>query len=50
LGAPKLTQPWQAYLNKFHNIKLKQNIEDAWKYYLLEVPEGKKPEKMQFEV
>jgi hypothetical protein len=47
---PKLVQPWQAYLNKFQDTKLKQPIEDAWQVYLGKVPEGKKPEKTLFEI
>lgn len=47
---PKLVQPWQAYLNKFQDTKLKQNIEDAWQAYTQDVPEGEKPKKTLFEI
>jgi hypothetical protein len=47
---PKLVQPWQAYLNKFQDTKLKQDIDDAWQDYIKEVPEGENPDKTQFEV
>lgn len=43
-------QPWQAYLNKFQNTKLKEKIDDAWKKYLSKVPEDGKPEKTLFEI
>ncbi|KAI0245466.1 hypothetical protein BJV78DRAFT_1287779 [Lactifluus subvellereus] len=46
----KVVQPWQAYLNKFQNTKLKEKIDEAWETYLSEVPEGQKPEKMLFEI
>jgi hypothetical protein len=45
----KLVQPWQAYLNKFQDTKLKCNIEDAWKYYLYDA-KARKPEKTKFEI
>jgi hypothetical protein len=47
---PKIPQPWQAFLNLFQETTLKDSIEDAWKYYMLELPEGGKPEKTKFEV
>ncbi|KAH9955191.1 hypothetical protein BGW80DRAFT_1566314 [Lactifluus volemus] len=51
LCAPsKVMQPWQAYLNKFQNTKLKEKIDKAWQQYLSEVPEGQKPEKTLFEI
>lgn len=43
-------QPWQAYLNKFQNTKLKEKIDETWQQYLSEVPEGQKPEKTLFEI
>lgn len=43
-------QPWQAYLNKFQNTKLKKEIDDAWKQYLQDVPEGEQPKKTRFEI
>jgi hypothetical protein len=46
----KNMQPWQAYLNKFQNTKLKGKIDNAWQEYLSEVPEGKKPKKTKFEI
>lgn len=48
--APKLVHPWQAYLNKYQNTKLKQPIKDAWQEYLKGVPEGQKQEKTLFEI
>jgi hypothetical protein len=49
-ATPKLAQPWQAYLNKFQDSKLKPNIEEAWQQYLSGVPEGEKPKITQFEI
>jgi hypothetical protein len=46
----KLVQPWQAYLNLYHDSKLRAEIDDAWEEYLVEVPEGEKPKKTKFEV
>ena len=43
-------QPWQAYLNKFQNMKLKGKIDDAWKQYLSMFLEGQKPTKTPFEI
>ena len=43
-------QPWQAYLNKYQNTKLKDKIENAWQEYLSTVPEGQKLRKMLFEI
>jgi len=43
-------QPWQAYLNKFQNTKLKEKIDEAWQQYLSEVPEGQKLQKMLFKI
>ena len=47
---PKLAQPWQAYLNKFQETKLKDSIDLAWKYHLLQVADGDAPTKTKFEV
>lgn len=49
-ATPKLVQPWQAYLNKFQDTRLKQDIESAWQDCIEQEPEGKKPKKTQFEV
>jgi hypothetical protein len=46
----KLVQPWQAYLNKYQNTKLKPAIDDAWDEYLKEAPDGVKPQKTKFEI
>lgn len=43
-------QPWQAYLNKFQDTKLKAEIDDAWEEHLKEVLEGEKPQKTKFEI
>jgi hypothetical protein len=49
-STPKPPQPWQAYLNKFQETKLKNYIDDAWQEHLNEVPAGEKPTKTLFEV
>lgn len=46
----KSVQPWQAYLNKYQNTKLKDKIDDAWQEYLSTVPTGQKPKKTIFEI
>lgn len=43
-------QPWQAYLNKFHDTKIKKSVDSAWQEYLKTLPKGKKPEKSIFEI
>jgi ketol-acid reductoisomerase len=49
-ATPKLAQPWQAYLNKYRDLKLKPMIKNAWHDYLKDIPEGEQPKKMLFEV
>ena len=48
-ATPKLAQPWQAYLNKFQDTKLKELIDDAWQEHLSEVPDAEK-RKTKFEI
>jgi hypothetical protein len=47
---PKLVHPWQAYQNKFYSTKLKPKVDEAWKEYLNQIPEGQKPGKTLFEI
>jgi hypothetical protein len=48
--APKLVQPWQAYLRMFQHTKLKDKIEEAWEAYQNEVPEDQERRKTKFEI
>jgi hypothetical protein len=36
-------QSWQAYQNKYYNSTLRPKVEEAWKQYLSELPEGQTP-------
>jgi hypothetical protein len=39
-AAPKHVQFWQAYQNKYYDSTLRSEVEEAWKQYLSELPEG----------
>lgn len=48
-AVPKLVQSWQAYQNKYYDSTLRPKVEEAWKQYLSEIPEGQKSPKTLFE-
>ena len=50
LASPKVMHPWQAYLKKYGEMKLKHKVDEAWNQYLSDVPKGQKPEKTLFEI